>query len=629
MKPYGHVDDDDNGDNVGNTASDMARVSSDLGLQPELGKSLRIGRTTSATGSSIAPDTGSTGMDFDSHISTGLDTGTDVGDGSDLAQGTDLTVSSADWESRDLDIRDTSAVSGELVDVSASDDPDEIRAGIEQTRTVMSDTINAIQDKLNPQALMEQAKDTLHTATSDILEQAKDTLHDATTGILDNAKDTVREATVGRVEHMVSNATDSAKSTGTGIVDLVKQNPLPAAALGLGLTWLLNRNRGGSSGSRGSYQPQNYGGQGYGSGQQGYGGQNYGYGQGYSNEQYQGGQGGQGMMDQVVGGIRQNPMPSALAGLGLGWWLMNRQGSSGSGGQGQMHPSAYSGYRSTLLSAQPYPSQSGGVGSAVGRVGDKVGDVAGQAGDTVGQIAGQVGDKAGDVAGTVGDAVGKAGDAVGSAASNVAETAGNVVGAVAQTAGNVAGGTGNVAGSLLKTISDNPLPAALAGISVAYIIMQHNSTAQHTLHQAGHVAGNVVSTAGDTVGTVAGAAGEAVGNVAGAAGGAVGTAAGAAGDAVGNVASSVKEGTQQAQTQLQMLLLDNPLAVGAIAAAIGAAVGLAIPETPQEHQLMGQARDALLDRAGTAAQDTLQKVQQVASEAGDTIQREAQQQGLA
>lgn len=568
MRPYGQVDDDDNSGNVD------AATSTGLGAdaQPVVVRSILVTRVSSIDTAAETPDT-------------------------------DLGLTAA--PTRDVEPDLTPSLSGELVDASASDDPEDIRAGIEQTRTEMTSTINAIQEKLNPQVLMDQAKDTLHDAATDILDNAKETMRETTSDFLDNAKETVREATVGRVEQMVSNATDTAKSTSSDIVELIKQNPLPAAALGLGLGWLFSRGKGGSASSRGNYQPQNYGQQPYGYGQQGYGQAGHGQ-QGYearNNEQY--GQS-ENMVEQVVSGIKQNPLPSALAGLGLGWWLMNRQGNTGSPSNMQTHPSAYQDYRATYLSQQ-YGSQGGEAGDVVGRVQDKVGDIAGQAGNTVGQIAGQVGDTASEVVDKVGGVVGQAGETLGSVAGQVGNTAGNVAGAVAQTAGNVAGGTGDLAGNLLRTISQNPVPAALTGAGIAWLLMTSNSSGRQSLHQAGHVVSDVAGNAGDAVGNVAGAAG----------------------DTVGNVAGAVKDQTQQAQTQLQRMLMENPLAVGAIAAAVGAAVGLAVPETPQENQLMGQTRDALLDKAQTVAQDTLQKVQQVTDEAGHAIQKEAQFQGLA
>ena len=98
-------------------------------------------------------------------------------------------------------------------DDSAADDPDQIRDDIEDTRTHMSQTIDEIQDRLSPQRLVNQAKDT------------------------------VREATIGRAEQVVSDATDTARNAGQGFLATIRENPLPAALAGIGLGWLIYKSR--------------------------------------------------------------------------------------------------------------------------------------------------------------------------------------------------------------------------------------------------------------------------------------------------------------------------------------------------------------------------------------------------
>jgi hypothetical protein len=119
---------------------------------------------------------------------------------------------------------------------------------------------------------------------------------------------------------------------------------------------------------------------------------------------------------------------------------------------------------------------------------------------------------------------------------------------------------------------------------------------------------------------------------------------------MGAAATQVQETAQhlgsQAATQvnraggaLQQALHDNPLAVGAAALAVGAVVALEVPQTQQEHQALGPARDQMVAKAQdtthevvqqvqTAAQETVQKMEHVAQEARDTAQRTAQQEGL-
>jgi hypothetical protein len=82
--------------------------------------------------------------------------------------------------------------------------------------------------------------------------------------------------------------------------------------------------------------------------------------------------------------------------------------------------------------------------------------------------------------------------------------------------------------------------------------------------------------------------------------------------------------TFAAQVQELGMLRENPLAVGALGVGVGAAVGLAIPETAKEHEVMGEARDTFVEKAREKAQATQERVQQVAQEAQSAAQQEAE-----
>ncbi len=68
----------------------------------------------------------------------------------------------------------------------------------------------------------------------------------------------------------------------------------------------------------------------------------------------------------------------------------------------------------------------------------------------------------------------------------------------------------------------------------------------------------------------------------------------------------------QAEHTVSDFASENPLAVGAIAFAVGAAAGLVLPRTRTEDQLLGQARDALVDRLEGTAKETLGSVEEKA-----------------
>jgi hypothetical protein len=66
---------------------------------------------------------------------------------------------------------------------------------------------------------------------------------------------------------------------------------------------------------------------------------------------------------------------------------------------------------------------------------------------------------------------------------------------------------------------------------------------------------------------------------------------------------------------------DSPLLVGAAAAIAGAIVGLSVPETEREHQLMGETRDAMLQNVQETVREKVNEVQQAASDAANTVQK--------
>jgi len=391
--------------------------------------------------------------------------------------------------------------------------------------------------------------------------------------LIDKAKDSVHDATIGRVEQMVSNMTDNARDTGSNLIQMAKDNPVQAALIGLGISWLFARNKNSSDMGQSSYQPASqdtYS-------QRSAAGQTYGYGS-YNPQQnvqrpaYR--QQSSGLVEGIMDKVKENPIPAALAGVGLSMLLKGN-----GGGSTQARSAAYSNYDYDYR-ANTGNGQGGGIGNAVGQIQDKVGDVADQARDTAGDVAGQVKDVAANAASTVGDVAG-----------TVVEKAGDVAGAVAGKAGDLAGQTTDVGGQLLKTISDNPLPAALAAVGIGWLYMNSNSSGQRKLQQAGELVGDVAGQVTDT-----------------------------AGDTVGNVADTVKTGAQKTQSQLHRLLLENPLAMGGLTVAAGALIGMAIPETPQEHQFMGTMRDKLVERAQSVAQNTLQKVQQTTQDVMQQVQ---------
>jgi hypothetical protein len=309
----------------------------------------------------------------------------------------------------------------------ASDDELEAqRVQIEQTRAEMSQTIDAIQEKLAP---------------GHLANQAKDAVRDATVGKAQDVVSTVTDTATG----MVPGAGTTARDVGSGLWDTIRGNPVPVALAGIGIGWLLVSSR--QNGPRQRAQNRAYTGRQY----------------AYTGESY--------------------PYPAAT---------------------------------------YPYPA---GYRQGPRETGSRLSDYPGGS------------------------------DARSGSADGMLDSAGRYAGQAQNAAAQAASGAQQAAGQMMNTVQDT----------------------------AGQMVDQVQSTAS-------------------------------------GMAAGAQQGMQQAQSGFQDMMESAPLAVAAGAVALGIAVGLAIPETERENELMGPARDALVEQAQQTMQETVQeKVQQVQSVAEQTV----------
>ncbi|HEX5167469.1 MAG TPA: DUF3618 domain-containing protein [Thermomicrobiales bacterium] len=244
----------------------------------------------------------------------------------------------------DDDQRALGATSGEA---AIPDDPDAIEQDIEQTRAEMSGTIDAIQERLNPEALKAQAKEAAHDATIGRVIDAKDQVVEKVQDLTQQATDKVHELTGGNGgdqyggQSSTSQLTSTARETGGTIVDTIRANPIPAAIAGAGLGWFLTHRSDHQHHQGRSTYMQNTTMRG------GYRGRQMNYRTGYTNwDQRQPDPGhlrayeGDTLMSQmsstggdIVGVIQRHPIPAALAGVGIGWFLMRRSNGGDEGEQ--------------------------------------------------------------------------------------------------------------------------------------------------------------------------------------------------------------------------------------------------------------------------------------------------------
>ncbi|HUH11727.1 MAG TPA: DUF3618 domain-containing protein [Longimicrobiales bacterium] len=70
--------------------------------------------------------------------------------------------------------------------------------------------------------------------------------------------------------------------------------------------------------------------------------------------------------------------------------------------------------------------------------------------------------------------------------------------------------------------------------------------------------------------------------------------------------------SRRAERRVENAVQDNPLAAGALAAALGFAAGMMIPETERENEMFGPTRDRMMEKAETTARRTGEKAKDVA-----------------
>jgi ElaB/YqjD/DUF883 family membrane-anchored ribosome-binding protein len=126
-------------------------------------------------------------------------------------------MSEYERQNRELAYEPTTQEVGSDYGTRGDKSPEEIEREIEQTRNRLTRDIDELGNKLSPQNLKEEAKSAI--------------------------KDAAQGA--------VSNVGEQARRTGSRLVEVIRENPLPVIAVGAGVTWLLTqRNRSEISGNR-------------------------------------------------------------------------------------------------------------------------------------------------------------------------------------------------------------------------------------------------------------------------------------------------------------------------------------------------------------------------------------------
>jgi len=116
-----------------------------------------------------------------------------------------------------------------VMPVAETEDPEQLRAQIEDTRAEMTQTINEIQERLSPENVMDQVKEKVREATVGKVER-----------VMNRVGETIGEVTEPARE-VVDRAGAAVMQTGRSAADVVWKNPIPVALIGLGIGMLAMR----------------------------------------------------------------------------------------------------------------------------------------------------------------------------------------------------------------------------------------------------------------------------------------------------------------------------------------------------------------------------------------------------
>lgn len=306
------------------------------------------------------------------------------------------------------------------------------------------------------------------------------------------------------------------------------------------------------------------------------------------------------LMSNLGAQARANPIPLVLIGVGLAWLMSGR-------GQPAMHLPSWHGRRGDEgdyyddVDEDLFGYETAGAARASGRAYTRYG------GD--GQRAAGFARQGGYDSGGTSRSYGAARQP------SLAERASGALEGVGETAGDIAGGVRSAAGS-----------AAAAASRVGETV---SSTASNVAGGVSSAASNLAGGVSSAASTVSGAAASAADALSGGARYAADTAGSAAhyvGETAAEAYARTRRGAYRASRRARSTFYDvleqEPLVLGALGLAVGAAIGAMLPATEVEDRYLGETRDRLRREAEEAARALAEKGKEVAEDAYESARSE-------
>jgi ElaB/YqjD/DUF883 family membrane-anchored ribosome-binding protein len=187
---------------------------------------------------------------------------------------------------------------------------------------------------------------------------------------------------------------------------------------------------------------------------------------------------------------------------------------------------------------------------------------------------------------------------------------------------------------LVEAIRENPLPVIAVGAGVTWLLTKRSNTEFSGDRMARYAytgpdrrqggtwqqGSGIKARVGEAVSGVKETVSEAASGIAGRAS----ELASGTQERLGELSGEARRQTQRVKTNLERASEENPLLVAIGAAVAGLALGLLLPGTEKENELMGSTRDQLVDRAGQTAERVKEAAVEAGREVKETVKAEVQ-----
>lgn len=195
---------------------------------------------------------------------------------------------------------------------------------------------------------------------------------------------------------------------------------------------------------------------------------------------------------------------------------------------------------------------------------------------------------------------------------------------------------GEYGGNLREAVSRNPIPVALLGVSLMWMMMggqPASARAGETLRQKAGAAGDRLKEGAAAVRDKAEAGAESIKDRAQDTAERLQGKAGDTADRMRAKGESMTEGTQDTFQQVRRItegygraLQEHPLALSFVGLAVGAAMAALLPETRAEHRAMGETRDRLAEQASATGERVMEGAKSAMQAGAEAATQEAQRQ---